>query len=101
MPVDAAILLAGVAVVSTVVAAVTGLAPVGTGYLKEKRAAEAATSKQKRQHDIPMRQSEVEQSLICTATNYDFTRDAMSNNPSPAYVERIQTVIGKRSEATE
>ena len=61
-----------------------------------KRRADAEEAEQRRQHEINMRQKEVEQGLIHTALNYDFARDAISANPSPGYLERIQPYLTER-----
>ena len=79
------------------VVAIAGVGiPCIVGSLDRKRKADAEEAEQRRQHEISMRQKEVEQGLIHTALNYDFARDAISANPSPGYLARIQPYLTER-----
>lgn len=85
-------------------------AAVVTNYLKDKhkvdieeadrkRQAQAEEAEQRREHEIIMRQTEVEQALINTAMNYDFARDVIGNpngGTAPQFLDRIRGILEPR-----
>jgi hypothetical protein len=64
-------------IIVTIVSMAVAALPTITGYWSANADRKAEEANQRRQHEITMRQSEVEQSLINTAFNYDFARDSI------------------------
>jgi hypothetical protein len=66
--------------------------PVVTGYLEKKRKADADEREKERQHEVDMRQAAIVQTLINTAQNYDFARDAIAGRETAGVGEIVETL---------